>query len=632
MADIVFVSPHSELTSVVKRVIEDYRIKNAVVVEGNLEEGLSQAQAEIAKGASIIISRGGTYKLLKKNLHTFVVELKLTIFDIANSAESILHSSEDIAVIGYDNIIQSYKLLSNINKERLHIFQVFQDEKIELRIKKCVEEGITRFIGDTIVATICRKLGFDCEIISSSVESVKMVLENAQEILAGRNKESEFNQRYKALMDSVHDGFIATDEKDNIIACNKTAASILSINLATIIGKNFVQIKELKDFLSVYQGGKTLTEEVITIHGKKMAISNVPIDVDGVNKGSVLIFQEVRQLQKFENNIRKKMLGDGFTAKYHLDDIKHDSQVMQECINRAAKYSQYDATVLIEGDTGVGKELFAQGIHTSSHRKNQPFVAVNCAALPESLLESELFGYDEGAFTGSRKGGHQGIFEMGHNGTVFLDEIGELPLQSQGRLLRVLQEHQIVRVGGDTIIPVDVRVICATNKDLKREVEKENFREDLLYRINVLSLTVPNLNDRRDDIPVLVTFYLSKFTEKYHKTNLNMSEAALKYLQDFLYDGNVRQLEGLVERGVIMADGNEIQISDIFQNTISRMEVSPPYELFEKFDTNKLPNLKELEKEYIQFVKEKSKSITELSETLGINRSTLYRKMNTEEE
>lgn len=630
MAEIVFISPNQELTNTVNRVIEKYQITNMEVLEGNLDQGLIMAQKAVNEGATIVISRGGTYKLLKSNLHIIVLELKLTIFDIENSIGTIVKSKDDIAIMGYDNMIQAYKMLANLNHDHIHIHQLQYDEDVEPYIKNFVNKGIHSFIGDTIVTEHCNKLGYPCQIIASSDESVKMVIDDAQDVLEGQKKWSEFNKRYTALMDSVHDGFIATDESENVIACNLMAEKILNLDKNNLIGKPIRSVPELKDFLKIYSEEETVIEELVLIDGRNMAVSNVPIQVQNVNRGSVLIFQEVATLQKFENKIRKKILGTGFAAKYLLSDIKHSSRIMRECIIRAKKYSQYDSTILIEGATGVGKELFAQGIHNQSSRRYQPFVAVNCAALPESLIESELFGYEEGAFTGSRKGGRPGMFEMAHNGTIFLDEISELPLQTQGHLLRVLQERQIVRVGGTSIVPIDVRIVCASNKNLEKEAAAGKFREDLLYRVNILSLKIPHLDERKEDIPILMDFYLSKYSRKYDKKRLVFSEEVVEYLTDYHYKGNVRELEGLIERGVILADDDKIALADIKKES----SVTDDADL-KKTDTKSvdglfadLPTLKVLEEEYIEFLKNKVSTTNELSEILGINRSTLYRKLN----
>jgi transcriptional regulator with PAS, ATPase and Fis domain len=236
---------------------------------------------------------------------------------------------------------------------------------------------------------------------------------------------------------------------------------------------------------------------------------------------------------------------------------------MAHCISIAKKFSPYNASVLIEGESGVGKELFAQSIHNDSPCRQGPFVAVNCAVLPKSLIESELFGYAEGAFTGGRKGGKAGYFELAHKGTLFLDEIGELPLDVQAQLLRVIQEKQVMRLGDTKILPVEVRLICAANNNLTDMARRALFRKDLLFRINTLSLYIPSLSKRREDIPVLADHFLAGFCKTYNKTISGFSPKAAAWLKTYHYEGTVRELRNMVERAVIICKGSMIHIPDL---------------------------------------------------------------------
>ncbi len=238
-------------------------------------------------------------------------------------------------------------------------------------------------------------------------------------------------------------------------------------------------------------------------------VNCVPAPDNSGNTGCVLTFQDTSRIQADELQVRKKLRHSSFQAKYQFSNILHKSRIMDSVISDAMTYSYSDSNILICGETGTGKELFAQSIHNSSPRKNHPFVAINCSALPENLLESELFGYVEGAFTGASKGGKMGFFELAHKGTIFLDEIGDVSPNLQSRLLRVLQEREVVRLGSDTVIPVDVRVISATNKNLKEEVANGRFRQDLLYRLDVLELNLPPLRNREQDALFLLSQLIS---------------------------------------------------------------------------------------------------------------------------
>jgi transcriptional regulator with PAS, ATPase and Fis domain len=268
----------------------------------------------------------------------------------------------------------------------------------------------------------------------------------------------------------------------------------------------------------------------------------------------VATFQETERIQKMEHQIRKKLYLKGHVAKAYLEDIIGNSEAMKRVKERAAQFAKVDSTILILGETGTGKEMFTQGIHNISRRSDKPFVAVNCAALPESLLESELFGYVEGAFTGARKGGKPGLFELAHSGTIFLDEISEMSQNLQARFLRVLQEKEIVRIGDDRVIPIDVRIIAATNRDLLEMVKENMFREDLYYRLCVLQLVIPPLQDRTGDIPDLARYFVQQKGRALLDETINIAEEAIRKLSGYDWPGNVRQLENVLERAVVLSN------------------------------------------------------------------------------
>jgi transcriptional regulator with PAS, ATPase and Fis domain len=354
----------------------------------------------------------------------------------------------------------------------------------------------------------------------------------------------------------------------------------------------------------------------------KLTLNHIPIIVGDAYTGSIVTFQEISKIQSLEQKIRIKLSEKGFVAKYHFEDIVYRSDVMKVCIERARTFGSYDSSVLITGPSGVGKELFAQSIHNSGMRAEGPFVPINCAALPPSLIESELFGYVEGAFTGAKKGGKIGLFEMAHGGTIFLDEISEMPMDLQGRLLRVIQEREVMRIGGDSVVPVDVRIICATNQALREQVKQHKFRRDLLFRINILSLKIPALHERREDIPELTDQFMEFFRMKYAKERMVLSEDALTYLMHYHYEGNVRELQGMIERAVIVCEDGIIRSSHIVES----QQDLPQSQLGAVFYSAE-PTLHELEENYIKFIMDKyDHSTSKVCEVLEIDRTTLWRK------
>jgi len=352
--------------------------------------------------------------------------------------------------------------------------------------------------------------------------------------------------------------------------------------------------------------------------------SIIPVSLEEASSGSVIIIRDIQKIQDWEQKLRLALADKGFIAKHRFSSIIHKSVEMAQCISIAKKFSRYNASVLIEGESGSGKELFVQSIHNDGIRRNGPFVAVNCAVLPKSLIESELFGYVEGAFTGSRKGGKAGYFELAHKGTLFLDEISELPLDVQAQLLRVIQEKEVMRIGDTKILPIDVRLICATNKNLVEMVHESLFRKDLLFRINTLSLYIPSLSRRREDIELLADHFLKEVCKIYNKAIDGFSPQAAVWLRNYHYEGNVRELRNIIERAAIVCEGKMICLLDLQGG----LRHDTPFLHAEHFVPAETTILDDVEKNHIiRVFAENNRSMTKTSAALGISRTTLWRKI-----
>ncbi|MGE4354307.1 MAG: sigma-54 interaction domain-containing protein, partial [Oscillospiraceae bacterium] len=326
--------------------------------------------------------------------------------------------------------------------------------------------------------------------------------------------------------------------------------------------------------------------------------------------GTVVTLQYVSRLQDSEAKLRSKLSEKEHKAKHRFYEILGSAPTITFAISQAQKFSQVEASVLITGKSGTGKELFAQSMHNASRRKSFPFVAINCAAIPENLLESELFGYVEGAFTGAVRGGKMGIIEMAHRGTLFLDEISELPLGLQARLLRVLQEREIRRLGHDKVINVDVRVFSATNRNLDELVSQGKFREDLYYRLDVLRLNLPSLSERREDIPILCRHYINLYAEHNKKTAPEFSREAIALLSSLPWEGNIRELCNVCQRLIVLCDTGEIG-AKLVEEAINRSPQSV------RSDNRQL----------VVSLLAQGISKSDIAARLGIERTTLWRKM-----
>ncbi|MEW6115251.1 MAG: sigma 54-interacting transcriptional regulator, partial [Thermodesulfobacteriota bacterium] len=299
-------------------------------------------------------------------------------------------------------------------------------------------------------------------------------------------------------------------------------------------------------------GGEPRLGEVLRLRDKTLVANVAPIRVDGEPLGTVITLTEASELQQIEWKIRQQLAEQGTVARYRLEDFIGQSEPVRLLKQRVRAFAATDSTILICGETGTGKEILAHSIHHLSRRRKGPFVSVNCSALPKELVESELFGYEEGAFTGARKRGKPGLFELAHTGTIFLDEVGTLPLDAQAKLLRVIEEKRVMRLGGVRLIPVDVRIIAATNTNLQEAIERNEFRQDLFFRLNILNVRVPPLRERPEDIPLLLEHFVRSLGGELRRISLPRSPLVDR-LQSYQWPGNVRELKNFAERFVTSA-------------------------------------------------------------------------------
>jgi PAS domain S-box-containing protein len=624
MKDILLIAPYKEMYQSARLIAEDGKYQSIDVVRGNLAEGLALAVNAIESHIRVIISRGGTYRLIKQsNIGVPVVEIRSSPFDLIESLSMIMEKKGPLAIIGYSNVINNYdeKFLRKLLKVDLTIINLGENDNVKEVISSCAARGYTVFLGDAIVKNVCDEAGYDCYLQQSGSSAIQAAMDEALRICAALKQELEQARRLRIVIDFVHDGIIAADGYGTVILFNAIAHNLLGIKEENILGESIETLSHLP-FVQKIKEGDQIVDQTFRLESRLLSVSVIPVSMETDSFGYVIIIRDVQELQAWEQKLRLALSDKGFVARHTFDSIVYRSAEIAHSISIAKKFSRYTASVLIEGESGVGKELFAQSIHNHGVYRKGPFVAVNCAALPRSLIESELFGYVEGAFTGSRKGGKAGYFELAHKGTLFLDEISELPLDMQAQLLRVIQEKQVMRLGDVRIIPVEVRLICATNKNLVAMARQSLFRKDLLFRINTLSLYIPPLSGRLDDIDILAAHFLDEFRKIYNKAINGFSPKAVEWLHVHHYEGNVRELRGMIERAVIICEGNIIRLSDLQS---SRGED----ECFSFVSTTGLPvNLSDLEKEHIHRVLTDNKgSMSKTAAALGISRSTLWRKI-----
>lgn len=371
----------------------------------------------------------------------------------------------------------------------------------------------------------------------------------------------DIKKQLRTILHFTNDSIIATDLSGYITEYNDASERNFGLAKREVLGKNIREIFPEITIQDIIKQEEAVTNELITIRHITYVINKYGIySNEGHLAGIVIFGQKYLELENERNQLRSKLIPRGHVAKYNMDSILGSSKVISDLKKVATKMAKSRSTVLITGESGTGKEVFAQAIHNVSSRRKAPFIAVNCSALAASLLESELFGYEEGAFTGAKKGGKLGLFEMADKGTIFLDEIGEMPYELQAKLLRVLMEREVMRIGGMNVIKVDVRVIAATNKNLLKLVDEGQFREDLYYRINVLPLPLPPLRERKEDILLLVNAFLQDFGGEKQLT-----PQIIKVLKNYSWPGNIRELHNCIEYMYQLSD-DKIVLADVPKN------------------------------------------------------------------
>ncbi len=425
--------------------------------------------------------------------------------------------------------------------------------------------------------------------------------------------------RMTTIINSIDEGIISTDEKGLIKQYNQTAQVLFKLD-------QFPEPISIQEFIADYHSltldisrGQTIKNRDFLYQYKNYIVRgtytiNVVLMNDQLT-GMVFMIREISQVYQAVTDA----LATGYDTSFDL--IIGENRQLEDLKQRSLRAANSSSTVLIQGESGTGKELFARAIHSSSQRRNKPFIVINCAAIPEHLLESELFGYEEGAFTGAVRGGKPGKFELANNGSIFLDEIGDMSLHLQAKLLRVIQEKKIDRIGSKAPIPLDVRIIAATNADLEQKVSLKEFRQDLFFRLNVIPLWIPPLRERKEDIPILMDHLLRKCNQKLSKNILGFSMEVINHFSKYNWQGNVRELENVIEYAVNMEQENIITLASL-PLRMKQEKASLP----KKTDNEVIP-LAEMEKEAIQNALAIYKNRDQAAETLGIGRATLYRKI-----
>lgn len=626
MIRLLFIVPYPELENTIHYILENHPERRRISAKV-LVRSVDEVETLSVSDYDAVIARGYSSRLLRFACPQIpVLDMVISGYDIMRTVMECkkAYGAKKIAICGFFGKIYEAADLCRMFGCEVEVYSPDSYHELEKNVEEAKRNGCDALIGGFSSGRYAEKYQLPFRLIRTGEDTVLLALNEAIRTVDEVRKERLRSETYKTIIYSSKNGILFVDSSGMIRVRNHTARAMN--NGGSLMNR---QLKEVFPFLhplyrEVLSSGQEAEGRIFKLPGSQMtvSVSFTPVIANEKISGIVILMTDITQVQKLEGQIRRTLSEKGLRAKYTFDDIIHKSKIMDTTIETARRYARSESNVSLVGETGTGKELFAQSIHNASNRKNGPFVAINCAALPENLLESELFGYVEGAFTGTVKGGKMGLFEQAHGGTLFLDEIGEISMPIQTKLLRVLQEREIRRIGDNKVISVDVRIISATNKSIHRLAEQGLFRRDLVYRLDVLRIFIPPLRQREQDIQLLFVHLLKQLGREQSRPVPQAGAENLKVLGEYSFLGNVRELRNVAERVCALSSGGVITREDLASAIDPPdLEMDTPKDMA---DQESLPD----EKTMIQRALVQCRgNQTKAARMLGMDRSTLWRKL-----
>ena len=631
MGKITCFIPYPEVGTTIQELIGDLDDEHweLEIIQANYASQIAQWQNV---DTDVIISRGITAIAARERYPDIpVVDIQVTGYDMMRAVRESQQRfpGARMAIVGSANMTYGAKIIEELMAVSVEVVAVVNETDATPTIARLKENGVDVIIGGVMPTLIAERCGIDAVFIRTGREAIYHALREAIRAVQIRRKEQERSEQFRTILDYSVEGIVAVDAAGKVSLVNAAAMKHGRLQ-ENAVGRPGDTLLPQMVFGKTLATGTARLGEIETLGGHAMAVNTIPIKVNHKTVGAVATFRPVADIQEQEGKLRRKIYQRGLVAKHVFSDIVGDSRAVRRAIETASEFSELDSNVLITGETGTGKEIFAQSIHNAGPRSHGPFVAINCAALPENLLESELFGYVEGAFSGASRSGKIGLFELAHRGTIFLDEISEISPKLQGHLLRVLQEREIMRLGDDRVIPVDVRIIAATNRNLQKMMRDERFREDLYYRLDILRLTLPPLRERRDDIIPLMRGFLDKYCRQFKRSPKTLGADAEVQLRSYDWPGNVRELRNIAERLAALRQGETIgarEIKEVLQpshdkpltQTTPTSIAETPLALLRGRPLDQATLLKAVEQSGFHYGR--------AAASLGISRTTLWRRM-----
>lgn len=626
MIQLLFVVPYPELFEKVKYVLDNHPERNRIQADVQILT-VDETPSIQVDGYDAIIARGYSALRLKAMYpQSTIINLSMSGYDIIRTVADCKkkYHSRKIAVCGCFGKLYETASICRLLDCEVEVFSPENYQELEQAVCDAKEMGCDAIIGGYSASIYAQKHQIPFCLISTGEDTILQSLNEAIRTVEEIHKERVISETYKTIIYASENGILYVDAQGIIQVRNRRVKSMN--NNASLLHRPLKTCMPFfyKTFTEVMKSGKEVDGLIHVFQDTGIAVSAAftPVIVNQKISGTVITLMDITHIQKLEKQIRSRLSEKGLRAKYTFDDIIHESSVIETTIDTARKYAASESNIIIVGETGTGKELFAQSIHNASARKNGPFVAINCAALPENLLESELFGYVEGAFTGTARGGKMGLFEQAHGGTLFLDEIGEISMSIQTKLLRVLQEREVRRIGDNKVISVDVRIISATNKSIRQMTEQGVFRRDLAFRLDVLRIFLPPLRQRDQDVELLFLHLLKQQNRRNGRPMPEINLNALTVLHDYPFTGNVRELRNIVERASVLCNDGVITKECLLQALY-------PADLETTVSAAPLHTKRgSSEKEMIFWALEECNgNQSRAAKMLGIDRTTLWRKL-----
>ncbi|MGF6650146.1 propionate catabolism operon transcriptional regulator [Paraburkholderia youngii] len=609
------------------------------IVSHAFEDAVREIEGAGAARPDVVLAGGSNGAYLKTRVSVPVVRISPTGYDVMHALARARREGARVALVTHGDTPDEVRRFTAAYALDVTFASYQSAQDAESVVLDLSDRGIDVVVGPGMVTDLAANAGMDAVFLYSRA-SVRAGFDTALEVAQATRRETVRRQRLDTLLQHLRDGVVALDAQGRVELMNQRLASVLGIDAAKAVGRALLELApDLAGSLPDAEG-----DSFCTVRGASYVVHRGPLASSGAAPGTVLTFQESRAVERLDRTLRARQRVQQFTARYRLDDIVGASESIERVRALVARYARSDATVLILGESGTGKEMVAQSMHQLSARRDFAFVAINCGAFPEALLESELFGYEEGAFTGARRGGKAGLIEVAHRGTLFLDEIGEMPLPLQSRLLRVLQEREVVRLGSTEPMRVDIRVVAATHRALTDAVAAGSFRADLYYRLNILSIALPPLRERPNDLLPLAAELLRQAAAREPRlaarvpdaqSAARMLEGLGAALRRYAWPGNVRELQNVIERIVVeLADSDAGTDASAALVTRDMLRVIAP-EVVEPIARTKPAALtlrersRHVEADEIRAVLASHEGDRDAAcAALGISKTTLWRKLN----